>query len=148
MMIKFLFLLTLILSSACSLKSPRQDLSLQNIEGKAFGSTWELKYSKGPSPESLKEIVEVYLKEFDKEFSTYRPDSVISGFNELPPLRRLKVSLRFIHLLKLAQQFHLETQGAFDPSMGQTIRLWGFGGGKKNIIPSQKALKDPKKNCV
>ncbi len=141
MMIKFLFLLTLILSSACSLKSPRQDLSLQNIEGKAFGSTWELKYSGGPSPENLKGIIDVFLKEFDKEFSTYRPDSVISGFNELPPLRRLKVSLRFIHLLKLAQQFHQETQGAFDPSIGQTIRLWGFGGGKKNIIPSQQALK-------
>lgn len=141
MMINFFLSLILILMCSCSHRAPKGDLTLRNIEGKAFGSTWELKYSDGPSQENLKADIEVFLRNFDQEFSTYRQDSVISQFNQFPPQERLKVSSRFIKLLKMAQEFHLQTQGAFDPSMGETIRLWGFGGGKSGSIPSEKDLK-------
>ncbi len=139
-MIKHLFIWALLLSWSCSVKGPPQKVSLQNLEGKAFGSTWELKYSGTQDPEVIRSEIEAFLKAFDQEFSTYRGDSKISEFNQLGSHQHLKVSSRFIDLLKLAQQFHKETQGAFDPSMGKTIRLWGFGGGAKNSSPSKKNI--------
>jgi thiamine biosynthesis lipoprotein len=143
-MFKFIFLFISLLNFACSHK-PKQSIELKTIEGRAFGSSYELRYIGDAPTSEIKEISERFLKNFDREFSTYRPDSVISQFNRLKPFERLKVSKNFTQLLGFAQQLHTITQGAFDPSIGESIRLWGFGGGEKKV-PTSKQLKQARKN--
>jgi FAD:protein FMN transferase len=131
--------------TACNRNAPLPESPI-TLEGYAFGSTYTLKYFGTAEATALKKKVEQFLQEFDQEFSTYRPDSIITRFNQIQPGLHLKVSSRFIAMLKLAKALHIETGGAFDPSLGKSIQLWGFGGSERKTIPTRHELAIAKSN--
>lgn len=102
---------------------------MKQLHGQVFGSYYLVKY-RGELPQNVfQEELNTFFDGFNDEFSTYQKDSVISSFNKALKNSRMKVSSRFIEMLKLAQKFHTETEGAFDPTLGPVIKAWGFGGG-------------------
>jgi thiamine biosynthesis lipoprotein len=103
---------------------------LKELKGEIFGSYYLIKYRGPLSVKDLEGELQVFFKSFNDEFSTYQSNSVISQFNKSPKDTPIKVSNRFIEMLKLAQKFHQETEGAFEPTLGPVIKAWGFGGGK------------------
>ncbi len=58
--------------------------------------------------------------------SVYRPDSEISQFNRSPD-RIVPLSAEVREVLAQALRFAEISDGAFDPTLGPLIRLWGFG---------------------
>lgn len=119
-----------------AIQSTIKDVTPHEISGEVFGSYFIVKYRGDLAPEIFRTQIAAFFEDFNAEFNTYRDDSVISRFNQLPINQKLAVRPRFIEMLRLAQKFHQDTQGAFDPTLSPVIKLWGFGGGKRAAAPS------------
>lgn len=136
---KFLLLISSLLLAGCFFKSdPKPDLHV--LQGDVFGSYYIIKYRGDLDPAKFRTELDSFFSEFNHEFSTYQKNSIISEFNRSRANSPLKVSIRFIEMLKLAQKFHADSHGAFDPTLGPVIKLWGFGGGEKKQTPDQIEL--------
>lgn len=127
-------LLVLFLILSCQKQEP--SVVLKELRGEVFGSYYQIKYRGELSEKVFQERLNVFFEDFNKEFSTYRNDSVISAFNQSPANKKLKVSTRFIEMLEMAKQFHSQTNGAFEPTLGPVIKAWGFGGARKKAVDS------------
>lgn len=77
--------------------------------------------------------IDSVLKAFNQSLSTYIPDSEISTFNRLDTL---VFKSGFFHpILKRSREIHQATEGAFDPTVGPLVNIWGFGPDKSIKIP-------------
>lgn len=117
---------------------------VQIISGNIFGSTYSVKYIGLSDALSLSSELDIFFKDFNQEFSTYQNDSTITKLNLASAGKKIKVTPRFIEMLELIKKFHLETKGAFDPSIGAVVKLWGFYG-KSPQTPSAISLQKVKK---
>lgn len=121
---------------------------LMHLKGRTMGTSYNVKFY---SSEKLSDSSEVQAKiddlliKVNKEMSTYIKESEISYFNQTDRLGWLKISPDFFkvsdYALKLAQQ----SKGAFDPTIGPLVNLWGFGPGGKRKVPETKAIEAARK---
>jgi FAD:protein FMN transferase len=135
----WLFICSLLLAGCFFDKN--QEQNLHELKGDVFGAYYIIKYRGDFPPDKLQSELDQFFSKFNNEFSTYQKNSVISEFNRSRVNHPLKVSARFIEMLKIARRFHDETNGAFDPTLGPVIKAWGFGGGIKKEVPSEEVLK-------
>jgi FAD:protein FMN transferase len=115
---------------------------IQEMRGEVFGAYYIIKYVGQLDQVKFLNELNTFFKDFNDEFSTYQKSSVISQFNSAAASYKLKTSPRFIQMLHVAKRLSEQTKGAFDPTLGPVIKLWGFGGGDVKTAPSQKDLKE------
>ncbi len=77
--------------------------------------------------EALRTEVDHQLKEINRQMSHYQPDSELARFNRAPARTPFEVSAEFARVLRLALELNRRSHGAFDPTLGPVINLWGFG---------------------
>jgi thiamine biosynthesis lipoprotein len=103
------------------------------LEGSTMGTTWSIQLvaPTGASPgQALVSAISTRLNELDKGiFSTYVQDSELMRFNAAETGRQFRISEELSRVLALAMSMHEQTHGAFDPTIGPLVRLWGFGPG-------------------
>jgi thiamine biosynthesis lipoprotein len=101
------------------------------LEGSTMGTTWsvQLGLPAGSSPgPDLADAIASRLAQLDRGiFSTYVPDSALMRFNAAEPGRQIAIPDEMARVLALARVIHDQTGGAFDPTVGPLVRLWGFG---------------------
>lgn len=114
---------------SCQTQEPQ--ILVKELRGEVFGSYYFIKYRGEISEDDFRKELNVFFKNFNDEFSTYQKNSVISLFNQAPKNKKMVVSKEFIQMLELCKKFHLETEGAFEPTLAPVIKAWGFGGGEK-----------------
>lgn len=118
--------------SACS-PPPASSVST-DWRGETMGTTYQVQLVDAAlTPqklEALQERVAAELEAVNLAMSTYLPDSEISRFNRLPAGEGLALSERFREVLAAAVEVHGDTGGAFDPTLGPLVDLWGFGAGE------------------
>jgi thiamine biosynthesis lipoprotein len=120
---------------------------LLSWEGHTMGTTYAVKIA-GVAPEpslvaELKAIVEKRFGEINREMSHYIPDSELSRFNNSTSLEPFKVSPEFARVVRHSLSLSLESGGAFDPTLGWLINLWGFGPpGRKHEPPTEEAIRE------
>lgn len=83
------------------------------------------------------------LRELNDIFNNYSDSSEISRVNREAAAAPVKVSQDFYVVLKTALDFARLTGGAFDPTVGPLIKLWGFG--KEPRVPSQEEIEAAQK---
>ena len=93
----------------------------------------------GGTPE-LYERLFARLEEIDGMMSVNRPDSEISRINALTGLERVPVSPGLSAVLERARYFAKASDGAFDPTIGPLVRLWGIGGDAPRV-PSPEEIR-------
>jgi thiamine biosynthesis lipoprotein len=76
---------------------------------------------------ALQVAVDARLEALNASLSTYRSDSLITAFNEAAPGQVMPVDEDFQNMVRLSRQVHLASGGAFDPTVGGLVNLWGFG---------------------
>lgn len=118
---------------------------VSELKGEVFGSYYLVKYRGKLETSELEGKLKVFFEDFNRQFSTYHPHSTISQFNSFRANQPIGVTPQFIELLKLAKKFHEETNGAFDPTLGPVIKLWGFGGGTQKKVPTELEIEEKRK---
>ena len=83
------------------------------------------------------------LRELNDIFNNYSDSSEITRVNQRAAAEPVAVSQDFYIVLKIALDFARLTDGAFDPTVGPLVRLWGFG--KEPRVPSQEEIEAAKK---
>ena len=78
------------------------------------------------------------LRELNDIFNNYSDSSEISRVNRDAADMPVAVSQDFFVALKTALDFAQLTDGAFDPTVGPLVRLWGFG--KEPRVPGQEEI--------
>lgn len=79
------------------------------------------------TPQALKDLIKLRLNELDSQFSTYQSTSEISRVNAQPSGQWITVTPAFAKVLTEAVRINKLSHGAFDPTIGPLVNLWGFG---------------------
>ncbi|MHA6193947.1 FAD:protein FMN transferase [Pseudomonas wadenswilerensis] len=120
-----LSILCAIFLAGCSKPDPVESLS-----GPTMGSTYTVQYvppANGPDADQVKQEVENILASLDQHFSTYRGDSLVSSFNQLPAGSCQAMPEDVLKLVRFGETLWRESGGAFDLSVEPLMNLWGFG---------------------
>lgn len=123
--------------------------NLESFSGPTQGSTYTVKYvSNGEaSREELQKQTEEILDEVDRQMSTYRADSVIETFNELPAGSCMAVPDGVRELIQAGERLSEESNGAFDLTIEPLLNLWGFGPkGEGERVPTAEQISETQQN--
>jgi len=128
------FITVLLFFLSCIKEEKAKDFILQ---GHVFGTTYKIVYLNA-SKNYQKSIDSLFFL-MNKSLSTYIPTSDISKINKGDTT--IVVDDLFLEVFKKSKKIHKETNGYFDPTVGNLVNVWGFGPqrGKKNL--TQEALK-------
>lgn len=111
--------------AACS-RSPE----VVSLNGETMGTYWTIRLARPPADVSISELrqqIDALLEQVNQEMSTYRADSVISAFNRAEPGTLVRLPPGFAAVLSEALYWAEASGGAFDPTAGPLVNLWGFG---------------------
>ena len=123
-----------------------KDPFLTTLSGKTMGTQYQIKFYSDSAKPKLQAQIDQALVAFNQEVSTYIDDSEISRFNRAPVGTWFSISEDFYATVQLAKKVHALTEGAFDPTIGSLVNLWGFG--PKGIPSSTPKPTDIKKTLV
>lgn len=139
MLIRHLLLLWLL--SGCASLPP-----LQQLSGESMGSLWSVKLSAPPERlPALQRGIQAELDMVVAQMSTWEPDSTISRYNRAAADSWHLLPPEFFHVLGYALWLADDTQGAYDPTAGPLVNLWGFGpAGRRATPPSATEIAQAK----
>ncbi|PSL04324.1 FAD:protein FMN transferase [Cecembia rubra] len=103
------------------------------FSGNTMGTSYRVVYL-DESGRDFQASVDSLLLVFNQSLSTYIPDSEIGRFNNGDSL--VFDSPYFYPVLKSSQEIFELTEGAFDPTVGPLVNLWGFGPGGPQLKDS------------
>lgn len=124
-MLRALSLLILMLLTACN-----QGPTVERLSGPTMGSSYSIQYVRepgGPAPIQVQSAVETLLEQVDQHYSTYRSDSTVSRFNQLPGRQCMALPADMLELVGFGQHLAKISDGAFDLTVAPLLELWGFG---------------------
>lgn len=129
------FFVVLLLLAGC--EAPSREVLIQ---GQTMGTTYSVKYVDNGSVEEallVKKIAQV-LEHLDSSMSTYQKSSELNALNDAAVGKAVPVSAEMWQVLLIAERVFQTTAGAFDPTVGPLVDLWGFGPiDTDDVIPSQ-----------
>ncbi|MGF6109439.1 thiamine biosynthesis lipoprotein [Pseudomonas frederiksbergensis] len=118
--------------------------SMESFGGPTMGSTYSIKYVRTeglPAPKDVQVEVEKILADVDRQMSTYRSDSDIERFNDLPANRCQTMPAPILELVRVGEQLSLLSEGSYDLTVEPLMNLWGFGPqAREEKVPSAEAL--------
>jgi thiamine biosynthesis lipoprotein len=98
------------------------------LSGTKMGTSYHITVvADQPAPDGLADRIEAVLNEVDQSMSTYKADSEISHFNRLDVAVTQMISPQFADVLDVSKLIWQQTGGAFDPTVGPLVDMWGFG---------------------
>ena len=106
--------------------------------GNTMGTTYRVKWLSNQGTEETQEIragIDKQLEDVNRWMSTYLPDSELSRFNRSAGDGWFAVSAATAEVVTEALRIADLTQGAFDPTIGPLVDLWGFGSSEDRIEP-------------
>jgi FAD:protein FMN transferase len=108
------------------------------LSGKTMGTFYTIKFlsNKNETLGSWQTRVDMCLKDINKTFSMFDPESRLSQFNRREINVDMKASPDFYAVLLTSQTLYHMTHGAWDGTVKPLVDLWGFGTKKTgNKIP-------------
>ncbi len=100
------------------------------LSGETMGTYWTVRLAELPPSQSIAGLrgqINRLLDRINDEMSTYREDSVISRFNGSDRGDVVELPEGFSQVLAEALYWAEASDGAFDPTAGSLVNLWGFG---------------------
>ncbi|MDP3608800.1 MAG: FAD:protein FMN transferase [Methylophilus sp.] len=125
---------------------------ISTVSGHSMGTTWSVRYVnlafKQHSEDEVSVLIERELDLVVAQMSTWQVDSNLSRFNRAEASTWHAIPRPFFDVLDCALKLAAETDGAFDPTIGPIVNLWGFGPEGVNISPpGAEAIKAKHAEC-
>jgi thiamine biosynthesis lipoprotein len=119
----------LLAGSGCGAPESRHEV---RSGGEALGTTWSVKWVSRTAPQpgrrdELHDRVASILARIDRGMSNWREDAELARFNRQAELTGFEFSSETRQVIIAALAIARETNGAFDPTVGPLVALWGFG---------------------
>lgn len=112
-------ILLLLISFGCQNKN-----SEKVFTGEALGTTYQIKYFSEKNFDTEKALDSIF-EVINTSMSTYQTDSDISRINSGDT--SVRVDENFKEVFKYSEQIYNESQGYFDPTVGNLVNAYGFG---------------------
>ncbi|WP_438962477.1 FAD:protein FMN transferase [Nonlabens sp.] len=110
----------------------------QTFVGNAIGTTYGIKFFHDKKLD-IKPDVEAIIDMFNQSMSTWVPDSRINQINAGDST--IVVGEAFKEVFDFAKQVHTDTDGYFDPTVGNLVNAYGFGAdGSQEKAPSSQQI--------
>lgn len=113
------------------------------LQGETMGTTWSVKLAGQllPPLDVLEAGIRVELDRVVAQMSTWEPTSDISRYNNAAPATWHALPSELHSVLDYAINLARETEGAYDPTIGPLVNLWGFGPeGERRSPPADDAI--------
>ena len=109
--------------------SSTASLSLTTLGGETMGTSWSVKLALAPRADlhALHARIQSTLDRIVRQMSTWQADSDIVAYNRSGAGRWRRIPDEFFAVLACALDIAEASGGAFDPSVGPLVGLWGFG---------------------
>src|SRR6185312_1911613 len=142
-MMRFRLLACLVFLIAMIAAAPVAAAELQRLHGRTMGTTWSVLVELSPThaTDVLQRGIQAELDRVDGQMSTYKPDSDLSRFNRSPAGSWQQLPPEFFTVLQHALQLAKDSDGAYDPTVGPLVNLWGFG-------PDRRAHRPPGADAI
>lgn len=132
------YLAALLFAIVCS---PVTGQELVSFTGATMGTRYTVTIAKRDDIAELQKSVDALLVKINKQMSTYDSNSELSRFNRSTGTNWFTVSSETATVVAFALQVAQESGGAFDPTIGPVVNLWGFGPeGRRKEPPSEAAI--------
>lgn len=132
------------LLSTIALACHQKESNYSKITGKAQGTTYAITFENNQNL-VLQQEVDSIFKLIDKSMSLWDSTSVISNFNKT--VDAYTVDAHFSVVFEKSKTLYTLSDGAFDPTVGQLVKSWGFIRKKNLPLPTQAAI-DSLLKCV
>ena len=133
--ITVIFIIFLAIFLGCNRNVEKKDFVLQ---GDVFGTTYKITYLNA-SKNYQKSLDSLFLA-FNQSLSTYIPTSDISKINDGD--LTIDVDDFFVEVFEKSKRIHQETDGFFDPTVGNLVNAYGFGPEKGNFTLSDSLINE------
>jgi thiamine biosynthesis lipoprotein len=128
-----LFRLLIILASLLVVGCSNKPEIIQ-ISGSKMGTTYQVTIVADQiPPDDLAQRIDDLLATVNNSMSTYKQDSEISQFNRMKVGDKMVISKEFAAVIQISREVWLQSNGAFDPTIGPLVDLWGFGAGSVDL---------------
>jgi len=127
---------------------------LKHLAGQTMGTTWSVAYVQPPDVANaleqagIDESIRAVLARVDAQMSNWRDDSDISAFNRAAAGQWIALPDDAFHVLETALRVARESGGAYDPSAGPLVDLWGFGPAPcREVAPGVDEVMSARERC-
>lgn len=121
-----IFIAFILFFFSCSKEDTVKDFTLK---GNVFGTTYKIVYLEGAK--NYQKSIDSLFFLMNKSLSTYIPTSDISKINKGDST--VVVDDLFLEVFKKSKRIYKETNGFFDPTVGNLVNAWGFGPKREKI---------------
>lgn len=114
-----------------------------SLDGPTMGVAWSVRavLPLGRDGRALGEAVQRRLNDIVLQMSQWEPGSDLSRFNAAPAGASITLPNDFWTVLSYAARLAADTEGAFDPTLGRLVDLWGFGPARAAGPPDHAAIR-------
>lgn len=104
-------------------------LPLVTMQGETMGTLWRLHAvpPRAVAPMAIREAVQARLDALVAQMSHWEPESELCRFNRLAAGEEAVLSPDFATVMQAALEIARASDGAFSPSIGALVDLWGYG---------------------
>lgn len=120
----------------------RPTAAVDALGGETMGTTWCVKLvAPQGSLRPLHDAIQASLDRVDAQMSTWRDDSDLSRYNRASAGSWVELPQDLFVVLRCALEIFERSGGAFDPSVGPLVDLWGFGpSGRRPGLPDAETI--------
>ncbi|KWR74640.1 FAD:protein FMN transferase [Cupriavidus sp. IDO] len=126
------------------------DARVHRWGGETMGTTWSVVAVLPPSANGggILQGIQAVLDGVIAQMSNWVPDSDLSRFNRAAPGSWHALPDDCFHVLQTALQVARDSGGAYDPSAGPLVDLWGFGPApRRDTPPSADQVAQARQQC-
>ena len=125
-------------------------LDIARLGGTTMGTTWSVSLL-APRRRDLHPLhvgIQAQLDEVVAQMSSWEPGSDLSRYNRADAGRYCVLPAETRHVLACAQAIAAASDGAFDPTVGPLVALWGFGAhAGERTAPDAATLQATRARC-
>lgn len=115
------------------------DAPVESLGGTTMGTSWSARIVLPPAlgllVPAINAAIKQRLEEVIAQMSQWEEASLLSRYNRAACGTWYDLPAPFRTVLKCAQEIAAQTHGAFDPTLGALVDLWGFGPAPRRTAP-------------
>jgi len=114
----------------------------QVLRGETMGTTYNIKIRTDKEDNMLHGRIKKELESINAQMSVFDKNSEINAINNADADKWIELSPEMSVLLNDSYKVYKKSDGAFDPTIGKLVDLWGFGANQTKRIPTEEEIEN------